>query len=111
MRCTLGAAIALGPAVMTRAVLAGVAALSVLSASAAQADKELVTPDYIRGQWCYVGTFDGPHARSKEFRRGPCRDNYIAFTRYGRFSKWGTTSNECRITNVTGIRQSWLVSL
>jgi hypothetical protein len=100
---------------MGKMLLAGVAALSVLAvpaASAAYADEEITTPLYIRGQWCYVRTFDGPHiAGIKEFRRGQCRDNYITFTKYGRFSKWGETSNECRITNVSNADQGWDVSL
>jgi hypothetical protein len=87
--------------------LAGVAALTTI---ALPAKAEISTPNYIQGQWCYVGPLSDP-VGSKEFRRGPCDDNYMTFTRYIRLSKWGATSNECQVIKVDAIRQSWMISL
>jgi|SRR5215472_2248982 len=90
-----------------------VAALLTAMLAPASAVSGDATPAFVRGKWCYAGPTSFERLRGKSYKRGSCTDKRITFTAYSRFSKWGRTSNECRVETVedNGRRGDWTISM
>jgi hypothetical protein len=92
---------------MKKLLLASVAAL-LMATSAAHAQS---FPTYVRGKWCYAGSVENGDSKVMRFKRGACTDNMLIFTSYSRFSKWGKTSNQCRINKVEDTGNGSLIDM